>query len=96
VPEPNPITGAAAERAAGSPLDGAGMAKDAADLAAKVANGDWTEGLVSLGSLAYETKEFLRDPLAKLASMGLGWVSSSSGRRGGCSTSSPATRSSST
>jgi hypothetical protein len=39
-----------------------------------VASEDWTEGLVSLASMAYESKEFLADPLAKLSSMGLGWV----------------------
>lgn len=70
----NPIVAEAAQRAAGSPLDGAGMAKDAADLVTKVASGDWTEGLVSLASLAYETKDLLTDPLAKLAGVGLGWA----------------------
>lgn len=74
MPDPNPITGAAADRAAASPLEGSGMLKDATDLATKVAGGDWAEGLLSLGSLVYETRDLLADPLAKLASMGLGWV----------------------
>lgn len=74
MPDANPIISAAADRAAASPLEGSDMLKDAADLATKVAGGDWTEGLVALGSLAYETRDLLADPLAKLASMGLGWV----------------------
>jgi hypothetical protein len=53
---------------------GAGMLQDAVDLGAKVRAGDWTEGLASLASAAYETREFVADPIAKLASMGLGWV----------------------
>jgi hypothetical protein len=71
---PDPIVDAAADRAAASPLEGSGMLKDATDLATKVWNGDWAEGLVAAGSIAYETKDLLRDPLAKLTSMGLGWV----------------------
>lgn len=71
---PDDILATAADRAERSPLEGAGMAKDAADLVTKVASGDWTEGLISLASLAYETKDFLADPLAKLTSMGLGWI----------------------
>lgn len=74
MPEPSSITDAAAERAAPSPLEGSDMVKDAADLATKVADGDWTEGLLSLASLTYESRDLLKDPLAKLASMGLGWV----------------------
>lgn len=74
MPEPNPVLSAAAERAAASPLEGSGMVKDAADLAAKVASGDWTEGLVALLSAVHETRDLLADPLAKLTSMGLGWV----------------------
>lgn len=71
---PEPIVDAARERAAASPLEGSGMVKDAADLLAKVGSGDWTEGLVAFGSMAYETRDLLADPLAKMASMGLGWV----------------------
>lgn len=71
---PEPIVDAARERAAASPLEGAGMVKDAADLLAKVGSGDWLEGLVATGSMVYETRDLLADPLAKMASMGLGWV----------------------
>jgi hypothetical protein len=74
MPDPNPIISAAADRAAASPLEGSDMLKDAADLATKVAGGDWAEGLLPLGSMVYESKDLLADPLAKLASMGLGWV----------------------
>lgn len=74
MPDADPVLEAATSRAERAPLEGSGMAKDAADLATKVASGDWTEGLVSLASLAYETKDLLADPLAKLTSMGLGWV----------------------
>jgi hypothetical protein len=74
MPEPNSIIDGAEDRAAGSPLEGAGMAKDAFDLATKALSGNWAENLVSLGSLAYESKELLADPLAKLSSMGLGWL----------------------
>lgn len=74
MPDSHDIAAAAAHRASTSPLEGAGMAKDAADLMTKVASGDWTEGLVSLASLAYETKDLLADPVAKLTSMGLGWL----------------------
>lgn len=76
MPEGNPIADDAAaktedERPA---FKGAGMLQDAVDLGEKVRAGDWTEGLLSAASGVYETREFLQDPIAKLASMGLGWV----------------------
>jgi len=76
MPEGNPIVAEAEEglAAGGSSLEGAGLAQDAYDLVSRAASGDWTEGLVSLLSAGLEAKSFVEDPLAKLASMGLGWV----------------------
>lgn len=62
------------EAADSSALEGAGLAQDAHDLVTRVAGGDWTEGLISLLSAGLDVKSFLQDPLAKLTSMGLGWV----------------------
>lgn len=70
----NPISDAAAQRAAASPLEGSGMLKDATDLATKLGSEDWAEGLLAGASAVYEVREGLKDPLAKLTSMGLGWV----------------------
>lgn len=74
MPDGNPIVEDAERRTTDEPLEGAGMAQDAADLVARVASGDWAEGLVSLVSAGLEVKGFVEDPLAKLSSMGLGWV----------------------
>ncbi|TDV47837.1 hypothetical protein [Actinophytocola oryzae] len=74
MPDGNPVADAAAARAERSSLEGFGLAKDAYDLCAKVSSGDWTAGLVSAGSLAFEVRDLLADPLAKLVSLGLGWV----------------------
>ena len=57
-----------------SSLEGAGMIQDFYDAQAKIFSGDWTEGLVNLAGGAFTVKEFVEDPLAKLVSMGLGWV----------------------
>ncbi|MEV7092892.1 hypothetical protein AB0M80_08580 [Amycolatopsis sp. NPDC051045] len=57
-----------------SALEGAGMAQDFWDAAAKAADGDWTEGLLNLGFGVAGVAEFLQDPIAGLASMGLGWL----------------------
>jgi hypothetical protein len=62
---------AAADRSA---FTGAGMLADAVALGEKVRGGEWTEGLLSLASAGYEAHEFLADPIAKLAGMGLGWA----------------------
>jgi hypothetical protein len=76
VPDGNRIAddAAAAVEADAPAFKGAGMLQDAVDLGERVSSGDWTEGLASLASAGYETAELLRDPIAKLASMGLGWV----------------------
>lgn len=71
---PDSISDAAAERAAASLLEGSGMLKDANDLATKLSAGDWAEGILAGVSAAYDLREGLKDPLAKLTSMGLGWV----------------------
>jgi len=73
----NPIIAAAdqaAARTGGSPLEGAGLAQDAHDLTGQVLSGSWAEGLISAASLANEVKDFVQDPIAKLASIGLGWA----------------------
>ncbi|MEV6874891.1 hypothetical protein [Amycolatopsis sp. NPDC051128] len=57
-----------------SALEGAGMAQDFWDAATKAADGDWTEGLLNLGFGVAGVAEFLQDPIAGLASMGLGWL----------------------
>ncbi|WP_410608956.1 WXG100 family type VII secretion target [Amycolatopsis sp. lyj-109] len=57
-----------------SALEGAGMAQDFWDAAAKAADDDWTEGLLNLGFGAAGVMEFVQDPIAGLASMGLGWL----------------------
>lgn len=76
MPEGNRLVdeAAAAVEADRSMFTGAGMLQDAVDLGRKVGSGDWTEGLVSLASAAYDTRDLLADPIAKLASMGLGWL----------------------
>jgi hypothetical protein len=57
-----------------SALEGAGMAQDFWDAASKAADGDWTEGLLNLGFGAAGVADFLQDPIAGLAGMGLGWL----------------------
>ncbi|WP_152603790.1 WXG100 family type VII secretion target [Amycolatopsis rifamycinica] len=57
-----------------SALEGAGMAQDFWDAAAKAADDDWTEGLLNLGFGAAGVMEFVQDPIAGLAGMGLGWL----------------------
>jgi hypothetical protein len=70
----NPISDAAADRAAASPLEGSGLLKDATDLVTKPFSDDLAGGILAGVSAVYEVKEGLEDPLAKLTSMGLGWV----------------------
>lgn len=74
--EGNRILDDAATKAAAnvSPLEGSGLAQDAADLAGQAVRGDWTEGLISASAVALDAAELLKDPVAKLVSMGLGWV----------------------
>jgi hypothetical protein len=75
VPENSLVTDAKKKVDEGSSaLEGAGMAQDFWDAAAKAADGDWTEGLLNLGFGAAGVAEFLSDPIAGLASMGLGWL----------------------
>ncbi|MPZ86428.1 MAG: hypothetical protein GEV28_41070 [Actinophytocola sp.] len=76
MPEGNRIADAAADRAAGNVqrLEGSGLAQDASELVTQVADGSWTEGLISFASSAMEVGELLKDPVAKLASMGLSWA----------------------
>jgi uncharacterized protein YukE len=50
------------------------MAQDFWDAATKACDDDWTEGLLNLGFGAAGVAEFLQDPIAGLASMGLGWL----------------------
>lgn len=74
--EGNRILDDAASKAAAnvSPLEGSGLAQDANELVNQALRFDWTEGLVSLGSAALDVADVLKDPMAKLISMGLGWV----------------------
>jgi len=74
--EGNRILDDAASKAAAnvSPLEGSGLAQDASELVNQALRLDWTEGLVSLGSMALDVADGLKDPMAKLISMGLGWV----------------------
>lgn len=76
MPEGNPIVDDATEQVAEDrpAFKGAGMLQDAVDLGEKVRGGDWSEGLMSLVSAGYETSESVADPIAKLVSMGFGWV----------------------
>lgn len=57
-----------------SALEGAGIAQDFYDAVTKISLGHWTEGLVNVGGGLYAAREFMQDPLAKLISLGLGWV----------------------
>lgn len=57
-----------------SRLDGSGLVQDATNLVSQFSRGDWAEGLISSASSVLEVGELLKDPIAKLASMGLGWL----------------------
>ncbi len=68
----NTIIAAAQDKV--SVLEGSGILQDAADLGQAVDSGQWAGGLVSLLSYGMGVRDLLTDPMAKLVSMGLGWV----------------------
>ncbi len=70
--EGNPIVAAAEGKV--SWAEGAGLVQDANDLVAQVGSGQWAGSLVTLLSAGLNTRDLLADPMAKLVSMGLGWV----------------------
>ena len=57
-----------------SVLEGSGLVQDAANLGRLFDSDTWAEGLISGASALLEVGELLKDPIAKLVSMGLGWV----------------------
>jgi hypothetical protein len=72
VTEGNPIVAAAEDKV--SWAEGAGLVQDVDDLVGQVGSGQWAGSLVSLLSTGLNTRDLLADPMAKLVSMGLGWV----------------------
>lgn len=64
-----------ADAAAGvSWAEGAGLLQDANDLVQQVASDQWAGGLTTLLSAGLNVKDAVADPMAKLASWGLGWA----------------------
>jgi len=57
-----------------SALDGAGILQDFWDAGADCVDGKWAEGLLNAGFGAAGVAEFVADPIAGLASAGVGWL----------------------
>ncbi|OXM43007.1 hypothetical protein [Amycolatopsis alba] len=55
-------------------LEGAGAVQDLAGGVEKLANGDWTEGLLSLAGAVPDIIEVIKNPLETLMSWGFGWI----------------------
>ncbi|GAB1514478.1 PPE domain-containing protein [Actinophytocola sp. KF-1] len=72
MPDGNPIVAAAQDKV--SWAEGSGLVQDAVDLVNQVDSGQWAAGLTSLLSAGLTVRDVIVDPVAKLASMGLGWV----------------------
>lgn len=70
--EGNPIIAAAEDKV--SPLEGLAMFQDLYELRGQIDSGQWAGSLVSLLSGALNMRDLFTDPMAKLVSMGLGWV----------------------
>ncbi|SDX31402.1 hypothetical protein SAMN05421504_1021002 [Amycolatopsis xylanica] len=58
----------------GNALEGSGILQDFAGGGEKLAQGDWTEGLLDLAAGALDIKDFIKDPFESLLSMGFGWL----------------------
>jgi hypothetical protein len=54
--------------------EGAGLLQDAKDLVDQVSSDQWAAGLTTLLSAGLNLRDAIQDPMAKLISMGLGWV----------------------
>lgn len=70
--EGNPIVAAARDKV--SPFEGSGLLQDGHDLRLQVESGQWAGSLVTLLSAGLHVRDGFHDPMAKLISMGLGWV----------------------
>lgn len=57
-----------------SSLEGAGIAQDFWDTAAKINSGDWAEGLANLANGTIGLVGLMTDPIGTLLSAGFGWV----------------------
>ncbi|WP_037308572.1 hypothetical protein [Amycolatopsis orientalis] len=55
-------------------LEGAGAIQDLAGGVEKLANGDWTEGLLSLAGAVPDIVDVIKNPLETLMSWGFGWI----------------------
>ncbi|ONF62929.1 WXG100 family type VII secretion target [Amycolatopsis keratiniphila] len=72
-PGPNPLikTDAAQDE---SSLEGAGILQDFWDTGAKIASGDWAEGLANLANGAMGLADLVADPIGTLAASAFGWI----------------------
>ncbi len=72
-PGPNPLikTDAAQDE---SSLEGAGILQDFWDTGAKIAGGDWTEGLANFANGVTGLADLVADPLGTLAASAFGWI----------------------
>lgn len=68
----NPIVSAAQDKV--SIFEGSGLPQDVHDLRLQVESGQWAGSLVSLLSTGMHVRDLLHDPVAKVVSIGLGWV----------------------
>jgi methyl-accepting chemotaxis protein len=68
----NPIAAAAQDKV--SWAEGSGLVQDAKDLVDQVSSDQWAAGLTTLLSAGLNVRDAIQDPMAKLISMGLGWV----------------------
>lgn len=68
----NPIIAAAQDKV--SVFEGSGILQDLDDLRQQIDSGQWAGSLVSFLSYGLGVRDLLHDPMAKLISMGLGWV----------------------
>lgn len=72
MPDGNPIVAAAQDKV--SIFEGSGLPQDVYDLRLQVESGQWAGSLVSLLSTGMHVRDILHDPVAKVVSIGLGWV----------------------
>ncbi|SER45943.1 hypothetical protein [Lentzea albida] len=70
-PAPNPLIRKGSETPA---TEGAGMFHDATEAVNGFADGNWAEGLLNVASAAGDFAKLATDPLAYLASAGIGWL----------------------
>jgi hypothetical protein len=65
---------AAAYETVSEMVDGAGLLEDSLAIVAAADSTDWAGGLAAAVSAGFNVHDLVQDPMAKLISMGLGWV----------------------